>query len=189
MLSDQVGSIIGRTSGPTLSDLQKRSNILVAITVLRKICNHPDLYLGESEGYDKSEKDVTLSYGYYKRSGKMMVVSALLKIWKKQGHRVLLFSQSRGMLEMLAALLGQQRYRYLKMDGTTAVASRQPLIDLFNRDVSYDVFLLTTKVGGLGVNLTGVCQNTTVHERIIYLTLRVYALNVVVNFKTHRFII
>lgn len=130
--------------------------MLVAITILRKICNHPDLYLGEAESditLDKS--DLTLSYGYYKRSGKMIVVSALLKIWKKQGHRVLLFTQSRSMLDIFEDMLNQQEYKYLKMDGTTTISNRQPLIDQFNKDASYDVFVLTTKVGGLGINLTG----------------------------------
>lgn len=41
------------------------------------------------------------------------------------------------------------------MDGSTSVKARQPLIQKFNHDSSYDVFLLTTRVGGLGVNLTG----------------------------------
>lgn len=85
----------------------------------------------------------------------MVVVSALLKIWKKQGHRVLLFTQSRAMILVFEAFLKQQGYTYLKMDGSTSVSSRQPLIKKFNQDSSYDVFLLTTRVGGLGINLTG----------------------------------
>lgn len=85
----------------------------------------------------------------------MVVVSALLKIWNSQEHRVLLFTQSRAMILILEEFLRQQNYTYLKMDGSTSVSSRQPLIDKFNRDPSYFVFLLTTRVGGLGVNLTG----------------------------------
>jgi DNA excision repair protein ERCC-6 len=46
------------------------------------------LYIGETPGNDES-----LEYGFYKRSGKMIVVEALLRLWKKQGHKVLLFSQ------------------------------------------------------------------------------------------------
>lgn len=155
LLSDHVGSILGRTSGPRYSDLQKRSNMLVAITTLRKICNHPDLYLGEASEADANGTQEQIIYGHYKRSGKLIVVSALLKIWKRQGHRVLLFTQSRAMLDIFEDMLTQQGYKYLKMDGTTTIASRQPLIDQFNKDESFHVFLLTTKVGGLGVNLTG----------------------------------
>lgn len=85
----------------------------------------------------------------------MVVVAALLKIWKKQNHRVLLFTQSRAMIQIFEEFLRQHNYKYLKMDGSTSVGSRQPLIDKFNQDDSYFVFLLTTRVGGLGVNLTG----------------------------------
>lgn len=85
----------------------------------------------------------------------MVVVSALLKIWRKQNHRVLLFTQSRAMILIFEDFLKQQGYKFLKMDGSTSVGSRQALIDRFNQDNSYFVFLLTTRVGGLGVNLTG----------------------------------
>lgn len=62
----------------------------------------------------------------------MIVVAALLKIWKKQGHRTLLFTQSRGMIDIFEDFLKQQQYTYLKMDGSTSVSSRQPLIEKFN---------------------------------------------------------
>lgn len=63
----------------------------------------------------------------------MVVVAALLKIWKRQGHRVLLFTQSRAMVSIFEDFLNQQSYKYLKMDGTTTVSNRQPLIDTFNQ--------------------------------------------------------
>lgn len=64
---------------------------------LRKICNHPDLFSGGPKSFRgvperELEED---QFGYWKRSGKMIVVESLLKIWHKQGQRVLLFSQSR----------------------------------------------------------------------------------------------
>jgi DNA excision repair protein ERCC-6 len=64
---------------------------------LRKICNHPDLATGGPRvfGGDNSDNDPTQEYGYWKRAGKMIVVDALLKLWKKQGHRALLFTQSK----------------------------------------------------------------------------------------------
>ena len=65
---------------------------------LRKICNHADLATGGPKiflGSKFDETDPTLEYGYWKRAGKMVVVDALLKLWKKQGHKVLLFSQSK----------------------------------------------------------------------------------------------
>ncbi|OQR72026.1 DNA excision repair protein ERCC-6-like [Tropilaelaps mercedesae] len=101
------------------------------------------------------EEECERNYGYFKRSGKLMVVEALLKLWKKQGHRALVFSQSRQMLRILEAFIHRRGYTYLVMDGSTTIASRQPVIERFNQDKSIFVFLLTTRVGGLGVNLTG----------------------------------
>ncbi|XP_070159365.1 DNA excision repair protein ERCC-6 isoform X1 [Polyergus mexicanus] len=136
-----------------------RARFLIALSALRKICNHPDLFLYTKE-FD-SDEDITLSekqldeFGYWKRAGKMNVVRSLLKIWHKQQHRVLLFTQGRQMLHVLECLLQHEGYTYLRMDGTTAVSQRQQTIHTFNTHSSYFVFLLTTRVGGLGVNLTG----------------------------------
>ena len=59
------------------------------------------------------------------------------------------------MLVILQRFVESRGYSYMKMDGSTSVGARQPLIDKFNASESTFVFLLTTKVGGLGVNLTG----------------------------------
>uniref|UniRef100_A0A5F9CXN8 DNA excision repair protein ERCC-6 n=1 Tax=Oryctolagus cuniculus TaxID=9986 RepID=A0A5F9CXN8_RABIT len=137
--------------------LNGEMQIFSGLVALRKICNHPDLFSGGPKNLrglpeEELEED---QFGYWKRSGKMIVVESLLKIWHKQGQRVLLFSQSRQMLHILEVFLRAQKYTYLKMDGTTTIASRQPLITRYNEDTSIFVFLLTTRVGGLGVNLTG----------------------------------
>ncbi|XP_053165125.1 DNA excision repair protein ERCC-6 isoform X2 [Hemicordylus capensis] len=138
--------------------LNGEMQIFSGLVALRKICNHPDLFSGGPKilkGIPDEELNEEDHFGYWKRSGKMIVIESLLKIWHKQGHRVLLFTQSRQMLHILEAFLRKESYSYLKMDGTTAVASRQPLIARYNEDTSIFVFLLTTRVGGLGVNLTG----------------------------------
>lgn len=137
--------------------LNGENQIFSGLVALRKICNHPDLFSGGPKNLsglpeDELEED---QFGYWKRSGKMIVVESLLKIWHKQGQRVLLFSQSRQMLHILEVFLRAHKYSYLKMDGTTTIASRQPLITKYNEDTSIFVFLLTTRVGGIGVNLTG----------------------------------
>lgn len=68
---------------------------------LRKICNHPDLATGGPRVYEEdSLSERSLEYGYYKRAGKMIVVDSLLKLWKKQGHRALLFTQSKQVIYM-----------------------------------------------------------------------------------------
>ncbi|XP_046391491.1 DNA excision repair protein ERCC-6-like [Ischnura elegans] len=132
--------------------------IFVGLINLRKICNHPHLYTGGPKLFKWDNEDVIPEeecYGYWKKSGKMIVVENLLRIWHRQGHRVLLFTQGRQMMCILENFLIKQGYTYLKLDGSTSVGARQPLINEFNKNPSHFVFLLTTRVGGLGVNLTG----------------------------------
>ncbi|NXE16402.1 ERCC6 protein, partial [Lophotis ruficrista] len=72
--------------------------IFSGLVALRKICNHPDLFSGGPrilKGVPDAEVEEADQFGYWKRSGKMIVVESLLKIWHKQGHRVLFFTQSR----------------------------------------------------------------------------------------------
>ena len=85
----------------------------------------------------------------------MIVVDALLKIWKKQNDRVLLFSQSRAMLDIFEKYIQLHSYEYRRMDGTTNPSSRHMLVNEFNNNANIFIFLLTTKVGGLGLNLIG----------------------------------
>nr|XP_013814300.1 PREDICTED: DNA excision repair protein ERCC-6 [Apteryx mantelli mantelli] len=132
--------------------------IFSGLVALRKICNHPDLFSGGPRTLKcvpDAEVEEADQFGYWKRSGKMIVVESLLKIWHKQGHRVLLFTQSRQMLQILEVFVRDRNFSYLRMDGTTTIASRQPLITRYNEDKSIFIFLLTTRVGGIGVNLTG----------------------------------
>ncbi|XP_062375805.1 LOW QUALITY PROTEIN: DNA excision repair protein ERCC-6 [Sardina pilchardus] len=138
--------------------LNGEMQVFSGLIALRKICNHPDLFSGGPRllrGVSEEELSPEERFGYWRRSGKLVVVESLLRIWSKQGHRVLLFTQSRQMLHILEVFVREKNYTFLKMDGTTTVASRQPLIAKFNEDKSIFVFLLTTRVGGLGVNLTG----------------------------------
>ncbi|XP_011883318.1 PREDICTED: DNA excision repair protein ERCC-6-like [Vollenhovia emeryi] len=156
LISDDVSFVLHERNN---HDGKYRARFLIALSALRKICNHPDLFLYTRE--QDSDEDIDLSeehlekFGYWKRAGKMTVVRSLLKIWQKQGHRVLLFTQGRQMMHILESLLLREEYTYLKMDGTTVMSQRQQTIHKFNNNTSYFVFLLTTRVGGLGVNLTG----------------------------------
>ena len=88
------------------------TQIFVGLINLRKICNHPNIFNKCSE-LNQSKED----FGYYKRSGKMIVVDALLRIWHKQNHKVLIFTQSRQMIKILENFLKYRSYTYLMMDG------------------------------------------------------------------------
>ncbi|KAF2244276.1 DNA repair and recombination protein RAD26 [Trematosphaeria pertusa] len=128
-----------------------KRQMLFGVDYLRKICNHPDLTqhktLSKEPGYD---------YGAANKSGKMQVVKELLSLWVKGGHKTLLFAQHRIMLDILQKFLDSlPNLNYRRMDGETPIKDRQDLVDEFNNDPDLHVFLLTTKVGGLGVNLTG----------------------------------
>ncbi|KAH7321669.1 putative DNA repair and recombination protein RAD26 [Rhexocercosporidium sp. MPI-PUGE-AT-0058] len=132
------------------SILNRDQKSFSGITILRKICNHPDLLDPRLEGKPGYK------WGSANKSGKMQVVKALLEMWKGFGHKTLLFSQGVQMLNILEEFIkGLDGFNYLRMDGATPIKDRQILVDRFNNDPDLHVFLLTTKVGGLGVNLTG----------------------------------
>lgn len=133
------------------SIMNHKRQVLYGVDILRKICNHPDLQehkvLSVKSGYN---------YGSGAKSGKMQVVKALLELWKETGHKTLLFAQHRIMLDILEKFIKSLAgFKYRRMDGNTPIHTRQDMVDEFNRTADIHVFLLTTKVGGLGVNLTG----------------------------------
>ncbi|EYC44096.1 hypothetical protein Y032_0472g2065 [Ancylostoma ceylanicum] len=134
-----------------------RLDPFVGLTLLRKLCNHPDLVTGGPNRhgeFDESE-DPSKSFGFPDRSGKMRVLMQLLTIWKKQGgEKALVFSQSREMLDVLEKKFQNDGFTYLRMDGSTNIGSRQKRVQQFNEDPDIFIFLLTTRVGGLGINLT-----------------------------------
>ncbi|KAJ8905734.1 hypothetical protein NDN08_002239 [Rhodosorus marinus] len=121
-------------------------NMLVAASNLRKICNHPDIFEPPEEGEE---------YGSLQRSGKLTVLSNVLEGWHSSKNRVLLFTQTTTLLDLIQSFILKRNYAYLRMDGSTPVSKRMALIDRFNTDEEVFIFLLTTKVGGFGINLTG----------------------------------
>ncbi|XP_064473024.1 SWI/SNF-related matrix-associated actin-dependent regulator of chromatin subfamily A containing DEAD/H box 1-like [Ornithodoros turicata] len=87
-------------------------------------------------------------------SGKLIELDLLLKEQIGKGNRVLIFSQFTMVLDILEAYLNIRRHKWLRLDGSTSVQDRQDLIDKFNKDDSILAFLLSTRAGGLGINLT-----------------------------------
>lgn len=89
-------------------------------------------------------------------STKLVFLMKLLPKLREEGSRVLIFSQSRKMLNIIELLLKQEEYTFLRIDGSINKSDeRQRRVNLFNSDPSYFCFLLTTLVGGIGLNLTG----------------------------------
>ncbi|KGL81644.1 SWI/SNF-related matrix-associated actin-dependent regulator of chromatin subfamily A containing DEAD/H box 1, partial [Tinamus guttatus] len=87
-------------------------------------------------------------------SGKFRTLEHILSDLKTKGDRVVLFSQFTMMLDILEVLLQHLQLKYIRLDGKTQISERIHLIDEFNTDMEIFVFLMSTKAGGLGINLT-----------------------------------
>lgn len=87
--------------------------------------------------------------------GKLQRLDKLLRDLKAGGHRALIFTQMTKMLDILEQFLNIHGHRYLRLDGTTKVESRQMLTERFNSDPRILAFILSSRSGGLGINLTG----------------------------------
>jgi helicase SWR1 len=87
--------------------------------------------------------------------GKLQQLDVLMRQFKATGQRVLIFTQMTKVLDILESFLNWRGYRYFRLDGTTKVEQRQVLTERFNRDPRITAFILSTRSGGLGLNLTG----------------------------------
>ncbi|KAJ3357224.1 hypothetical protein HDU83_008037 [Entophlyctis luteolus] len=108
----------------------------------------------------KSIRKHALTNDEWMDSGKVETLKNILPDLIAKGDRVLIFSQFVIMLDVLETVLETLDIKFLRLDGSTNVTERQPLIDEFNDDSSIGVFLLSTKAGGLGLNLT--CANVVI---------------------------
>jgi SWI/SNF-related matrix-associated actin-dependent regulator of chromatin subfamily A member 5 len=127
-----------------------RVRLLNIVMQLRKACNHPYLFDGAEEGppFDDFGPHI------YENCGKMQLLHKLLPKLKSQGSRVLIFSQMTRMLNIIEDYLRIQGTQYCRIDGNTGSLERESAMDAFNAPGSpIDVFLLSTRAGGLGINL------------------------------------
>jgi hypothetical protein len=112
--------------------------ILSLLTRLRQLCCHPSLFI---ENYDGG-------------SGKLDMLTELVEDAVGSGHRILLFSQFTGMLSIVKNELEVRNIEYHYLDGSTKAEERIKLVNSFNAGAK-DVFLISLKAGGTGLNLTG----------------------------------
>ena len=115
-----------------------RIEVLSAITELRQICCHPGLVLS----------------GYQGGSGKQEMLLELLPSMIRSGRRVLIFSQFTSLLKLLEPRLKQEGYETMYLDGNTPAGERLGLTERFNAGEG-QVFLISLRAGGSGLNLTG----------------------------------
>ena len=133
-------------------------SLLNVVMQLRKACNHPFLLAGVEEQIMKEEEAVTHDarmQALIKASGKLVLVDKLLPRLKAQGHKVLIFSQFARVLDILQDYLIYRNYEHERIDGSVRGNDRQAAIDRFSKEGSTKfVFLLCTRAGGVGINLT-----------------------------------
>ncbi|XP_069136028.1 DNA excision repair protein ERCC-6-like [Argopecten irradians] len=157
--------------------LMTKKSPLVALTVLKKITDHPRLLskracaqlgLDGEEAMDSSllESEEGLSSAateihniddeiLINESGKLIFIVQLLTQLKAEGHRTLIFSQSRKILDIIEKVTTNRGHKIMRLDGTvTHICERDQRIQKFQTDTSYNLFLLTTQVGGVGLTLT-----------------------------------
>ncbi|KDP38213.1 hypothetical protein JCGZ_04856 [Jatropha curcas] len=96
-------------------------------------------------------------------SAKCRALAELLPALKRDGHRVLIFSQWTSMLDILEWTLDVIGVTYSRLDGSTQVTERQNIVDAFNNDTSIFACLLSTRAGGQGLNLTG-ADTVVIHD-------------------------
>ncbi|KAF9468349.1 P-loop containing nucleoside triphosphate hydrolase protein [Collybia nuda] len=136
----------GSESSTTGGQWKKLMNLLMQ---LRKVCDHPYLLPNaEPAPYDIAEHIVSTS-------SKIIAIDKILKDILPKGERVLIFSQWTGMLDLLEDFMDLRSIPFARLDGSTPRPRRSLDIKLFQQEVSpFKVFLISTKAGGLGINLT-----------------------------------
>merc|ERR1712012_141565 len=129
-------------------------SLLNIMMELKKCANHPYLLPGPAEEAPLAPKGLYEINQKIKTCGKLTLMTKMLKKLKEQGHRVLVVSQMTKMLDLLEDYLEGLQYKYERIDGGITGTLRQEAIDRFN-DKTCDqfVFLLSTRAGGLGINL------------------------------------
>lgn len=119
--------------------------ILKVFTTLRAICNHPALAKEEYLGGAVNLED----------SGKLECLKELMEEIADGEHRALLFCQSTQMLDIIQRFFRQWQHTFLRLDGNTPPPLRPELVRKFNADPAIQSFLISTRAGGTGLNLTG----------------------------------
>ncbi|KAJ1302984.1 hypothetical protein OPQ81_003276 [Rhizoctonia solani] len=146
VLEKDIEAVNGLTGGKK----EGKARLMNIVMQLRKVTCHPYLFDGAEPGppYTTDEHLVD-------NAGKMVILDKLLKHLKAQGSRVLIFSQMSRVLDILEDYCLFRNYQYCRIDGGTAHEDRIAAIDEYNKPGSDKfIFLLTTRAGGLGINLT-----------------------------------
>ncbi|XP_051504280.1 lymphocyte-specific helicase-like [Myxocyprinus asiaticus] len=143
------------SSGPVVevqmpADAQINLKLQNILMLLKRCCNHAYLIeypLGPSGEYKIDEQLV-------EASGKFLVLDRMIPELKKRGHKVLIFSQMTSILDILMDYCYLRGYKYSRLDGSMSYTDRDENMKRFSSDPEVFLFLLSTRAGGLGINLT-----------------------------------
>merc|ERR1719412_489512 len=130
--------------------------LMNTIMQLRKLCNHPFMFQHIEESYAKhigSPTDVVSGPDIYRASGKFELLDRILPKFKETGHRILMFCQMTQCMTIIEDYFNFKGYKFLRLDGMTKSDDRAEMLKLFNHNPEYFIFLLSTRAGGLGLNL------------------------------------
>ncbi|BFZ23291.1 hypothetical protein BsWGS_26330 [Bradybaena similaris] len=131
-----------------------QTSLLNIMMDLKKCCNHPYLFPVAAQEAPRAHNNAFEGSALIKSCGKLELLAKMLKELFTTGHRVLIFSQMTKMLDLLEDFLEAENYRYERIDGGITGSQRQDAIDRFNsKEAPAFVFLLSTRAGGLGINL------------------------------------
>lgn len=136
-----------------LGSSAKKVSFLNLMMELRKCANHPLLCTTRNVSELSNQSEWTPE-DIIKASGKLTFVMRILPALFEKGHRVLLFCGMTRLLDIIEDVLTQKEILHLRIDGNTQGDQRQKLVNAFNEPESkFQVFLLSTRAGGLGINL------------------------------------
>ncbi|XP_051525599.1 probable global transcription activator SNF2L2 isoform X2 [Myxocyprinus asiaticus] len=131
--------------------------LMNTIMQLKKICNHPYMFQHIEESFAEHlgyPNGIISGPDLYRASGKFELLDRILPKLKATNHRVLLFCQMTSLMTILEDYFSYRNFLYLRLDGTTKSDDRALLLKKFNEEGSqYFIFLLSTRAGGLGLNL------------------------------------
>ncbi|KAI1229670.1 Transcription activator BRG1, partial [Lamprotornis superbus] len=131
--------------------------LMNTIMQLRKICNHPYMFQHIEESFSEHlgfTGGIVQGLDLYRASGKFELLDRILPKLRATNHKVLLFCQMTSLMTIMEDYFAYRGFKYLRLDGTTKAEDRGMLLKTFNEPGSeYFIFLLSTRAGGLGLNL------------------------------------
>ncbi|KAJ2391033.1 putative ATPase, partial [Coemansia sp. RSA 2611] len=147
----------GETSG--LAKLKaavhvRQLNLQFRLMQQRKVCQHPYLFDFPVTTPSDPESPYLIDEQIVRTSGKFLVLDRMLPALFARGHRVLIFSQFSRVLDVLECYAEHRSWQFCRIDGSVGQTDRQEAIVRFNTDITIPLFFLTTRSGGLGINLT-----------------------------------